>query len=812
MSPERWKQVKQILNATLDEPAPARRGYLEQACAGDEELFEEVKSLLLASEEADSFLETPAPVAIASQVRLGPYLITEEIGHGGMGTVYRAVRDDDQYQQEVAIKLVRPGMDTAFVRDRFRFERQVLAFLNHPNIARLLDGGTTEDGLPYFVMELVSGKPIVDYCRDGDLSVRDRLRLFLRVCAAVSFAHRNLIIHRDLKPSNVLVTADGDPKLLDFGIAKILLPDHDSSTTQTAAASRMMTPDYASPEQARGQPMNVATDIYSLGAILYELLTGRKAHRFENSTPAEVERVICTVDPPLPSSFAGRAVRGDLDNIIMKALDKDPARRYTSVEQFAEDITRHLENLPVLAHQATFRYRFGRFVSRNRTAAVAGLLVILTTAGGVFATLYQAHLARRERDRAERRFNEVRSLANAVIFEVDAAFTNQGPMAARELLAQRALAYLDRLATEVQDNSALAVELANAYEHLANVQGRPDTSNLGRTADALASYRKALVIREAEQRQRPNDPSVLKPLAMTYQRISSINRVMGRTQEALDYDRKALALRQRLLETAPDNVEYQRLVASSNTTLAAILTELGDWQGVLGARQGAYRIYAALSKSNQPADLANFSFASLRLAGILLKLGQREEAFQRYREAIAIDEQLARREPQNVNRQLALAASQYGLASAYFDSNRNQAALDLTLKAIDIRLQILQNDPMDWRTEALLAISYHRVGEIHRNLGHLPEARAYLQRGLDIRERLSAFDPNSSGIRADVAQSYLGLGTVAEMTNRSQAIGYYRKADNIYREMDAQKQLSAAAHSLWRETRERLEKLKAPAP
>ena len=378
MTSERWQQVREILYSASRLDAGARAEYLQQHCAGDASLREEVERLLSALEQAAGFLEKePGGAAKSSELRIGPYIVLGQAGRGGMGVVYPAVREGD-YRQEVAIKLVRAGAETEFLVTRFRLERQALAMLNHPNIARLLDGGTIPDGRPYLVMEWVEGQPITEYCQARSLGVRERLNLFLSVCEAVEHAHRNLVVHRDLKPSNILITADGTPKLLDFGIAKIFSPDAAEETpTTTLAGLRLLTPEYASPEQVRGEAVTTATDVYSLGAVLYEVLTDRRPLKMESRTPAEIERTVCTEEPAPPSEVTetvcvtARELRGDLDNIAGKALQKEPGRRYGSAGQFAEDIRRYLQGLTVMARKDTFWYRSGKFARRHRAGVAA---------------------------------------------------------------------------------------------------------------------------------------------------------------------------------------------------------------------------------------------------------------------------------------------------------------------------------------------------------------------------------------------------------------------------------------------------------
>ncbi|HET7452063.1 MAG TPA: serine/threonine-protein kinase, partial [Thermoanaerobaculia bacterium] len=382
MSEERWRRIEEIFHGAADLDGAGRDALLESACAGDPELRAEVESLLSADAggqgnleaavaEAAEHLREDDDEALRSGDRIGPYAIVGLIGRGGMGAVYRAVRDGE-FRMDVALKLLKRGTDTDASLRRFRKERQILAALQHPNIARMLDGGATDDGLPYFAMEYVEGRPLLDYA--ASLSVRQRLELFRAVCAAVQYAHQHLIVHRDLKPGNILVTADGTPKLLDFGIAKLLDPDSTTGEmTMTVAGARLLTPDYASPEQVRGEPITIASDIYSLGVVLYELLTGERPHQIDTYTPQAIERAICRDEPKKPSTW-NRQLDPDLDNIVLMALRKEPQRRYGSVEQLSEDIRRYLENRPIRARKDTVTYRAGKFVRRNRVGLLVGTI------------------------------------------------------------------------------------------------------------------------------------------------------------------------------------------------------------------------------------------------------------------------------------------------------------------------------------------------------------------------------------------------------------------------------------------------------
>jgi eukaryotic-like serine/threonine-protein kinase len=615
---ERWQQVRSILDRAIELPVSERSPYLDQNCADDPELRGEVESLIRSHEEAGSvFLKNPAanlktaletgPVSRIGS-RIGVYQIGAEIGRGGMGEVYRAVRADGQYEKAVAIKLVRGGYDTTGLLQRFRHERQILASLDHPNIARLLDGGTTEDGIPYLVMELIEGERLDAYCDAHRLSISERLRLFCEICSAVQYAHQHLIIHRDLKPGNVLVTPDGIPKLLDFGIAKLIDPDSLAETTLV----RPMTPEYASPEQIRGEPITTASDVYSLGVVLYQLLTGRSPYPGETRSSHQLGKAICETDPTKPSTavvksistsqegqvrastpdhLAGvregspaklqRRLAGDLDNIVLKAIRKEPHQRYTSVEQLAEDLHRHLQGLPVTAVKGSLAYRAEKFIRRNRMAIAAGSLLAVTLVGGIAATIRQARIARRqaeiarsERVKAEKRFSDVRELANSLIFEIhDSIQALPGATPSRKLLLDRAVQYLDKLSSDSAGDVNLQRELAWAYQRLATVQGDTTQSNLGQVGAADISNRKAMALFESVAKANPNNVTDQLNLAMAYRwrAFFDIYETTGRAE--ID---RALAVAEPLLRTSASNLDVKNELAQEYMIRADVQDAVGD--------------------------------------------------------------------------------------------------------------------------------------------------------------------------------------------------------------------------------------------
>jgi serine/threonine protein kinase/tetratricopeptide (TPR) repeat protein len=615
VTPERWHQVRELLASAMQLDPGRRPAYLDHSCGADSDLRNQLNELLIAEEEVRTdFLES-LPHAESVLVRLkaftvpgyqfqiqnksligcrvGSYQIVEEIGSGGMGEVYRAFRADDQYRQQVAVKVVRQDRNSDAVIERFRNERQILADLDHPNIARILDGGTAEAGDPFFVMELIDGLPIDEYCDRRALSITERLQLFCLVCSAVEYAHRHLIVHRDIKPGNILVTADGVAKLLDFGIAKILdAPSIDGRAQAKTAMLRPLTPGYASPEQITGVTITTASDVYSLGVVLYELLTGRSPYRLGTRIPPGTVRAVCEIEPEKLSlvvcrdeptgkengpgandSAAIAAARqsspeklskrltGDLDNIVLMALRKEPQRRYVSVQQFAQDIQRHLTSLPVIARRDTLGYRTAKFVNRNRAGVLAVGLIVITVLTALVLLIranriarQQSEMAREERARAERRFNDLRSLANSMIFDLPRPIhALPGSVAVEKMIFDRGLKYLDSLAAEAGSDVTLQRELAAGYKQLGDSMGSPYGSNVGDQAGALANYRKALKIRETIAGNTGSNLQDRFDLAKTYRTLGALLVRTGDLSAARDCVHKAIAMMQAIAEAHGDD-------------------------------------------------------------------------------------------------------------------------------------------------------------------------------------------------------------------------------------------------------------------
>jgi eukaryotic-like serine/threonine-protein kinase len=795
-----WDQVRDVVDAVLDLPPDARTSYLEQACT-QPAVRRYVESLIHSYEQAGDFLDEP--VAVHEVLtrneggswkgrRIGSYQIIEEIGEGGMGEVYRAVRADDQYRKQVAIKVVRVGFDSRFTLARFRAERQILANLDHPNVTRLLDGGATEEGQPYLVMEYVEGLPLDAYCDQHKLTITERLGLFQTVCSAVQYAHQNLVIHRDIKPGNILVTQDGTPKLLDFGIAKILGPETaDYMAVQTLTMVRLLTPEYASPEQLRAETISTASDIYSLGVVLYELLTGHRPYRLLTRQPDEIVRLMGEGEPEKPSSAitrtgkgsdpAGEAVltpeavsmtregsieklrrrlAGDLDNIVLMALRKEPQRRYASVEQFSEDIRRHLDGLPVVARTDTFTYRSGKFIRRHAAGVAAAALVAVSLIGGMVVALREAHIAQTQRMRAERRFNDVRQLANSFMFDFDDAIRNlPGATHAREMLVKTALQYLDGLAGESRGDSSLQSELATAYEKVGNIQGALMLQNTGNTSGALESYRKALAIRKSLVESDPANRSARRSLAVTYGGVALLLGQQNDFADALENDHNAAAIYESLVAANPSDFLARRDQAGGYEQLAYELSLKGEFAEAVAYHAQAIPIYERLAAARPDDQEVQLRLAhSYRLAAYALRhSGDRMGALDMMKKALPLSQRVAQNAPNNVQARLDLAFAYEQLGTTLESGDDLRGALQNWEQALKIGEAVANVDANDTRAKLVLGDAYSEVNLLQIRLAKTMGEDGLLK-SLEIRRQLLSANPNNGGREEEVANSYELLG------------------------------------------------------
>ncbi len=854
MTSERWDRVQEIFLEALERPSVERAAFLEAVCAGDAGLRAEVESLLDHDDPGQSLLDSgvtapwnleetepddPAGVDAESIVgtRIGPYRLTEVIGRGGMGVVYRAVRDDDAFRREAAIKLMRRGLDSDGMLRRFRHERQILARLDHPNVGRLLDGGATHDGRPYFVMELIEGEPLLDYCLRHNLGIPERLRLFQAVCAAVQYAHQNLIVHRDLKPGNILVTREGVPKLLDFGIAKLIGLDGAPETAPlTKTGFRILTPDYASPEQVRGEPITTASDIYSLGAILFELLTGERAHRFRTRSAAEIERVVCLQETEKPSSVLRRKdelaprqrrlwlrrLSDDLDNIVMMALRKEALRRYPSVERLSQDIQRYLDGLPVTARKDTLRYRAGKFLGRNRLSVLAASVAAISLLAGTV-------VAWREAERAQRRFAEVRGLANAILYEFhDKVAELPGSTEARELLVRTVTQYLDRLASDSAGDPTLQYELAVAYQKVGDAQGDPTGPSLGQTPAAHASYQRAIELLDPLVARQPREPKFLRALSGACYKLADLELRIGHADAAAAGFARGLEVADRLLALDPADADAARLLAlgynrlgdqnlrNGDAALALFnyqrgvgvleravsagavgmeraitvgMFRVGDSLVATGDLDGALRTYRKVLDEReelwrrQPAsaparrDLVRI----LCFLGDVLgnpaepNLGQPTGALEHYRRAASLAEQLVAEDPQNARALADLVYANRRVAMLLERENPGMAA-QLWRKSMASVEELLRMAPRDLEYLQFQALNLAGLAGALRAQGDRPAAIRNLEQAIEIQQELLKLDDSSFPYRRELRESHHRLGLVlAELGDMEGALRNHRR-------------------------------------
>jgi tetratricopeptide (TPR) repeat protein len=786
-----WADAKRVFDAALERPEAERAAFVEKACRGNAALLAEVRSLLTWHKGSTGFLETPAarvstpPVETPSAARLigqsvGPWRILDVVGSGGMGVVYRAERADAAFRRHAALKVVRPGPDSPQIVERFQLERETLAALDHPNIARLMDGGTTADHQPFFVMELVDGEPIDRYCDEHRLSVDERLDLFRKVCAGVQYAHENLVVHRDIKPDNILVTKDGVPKLLDFGVAKILSRDPQPEDPAATAATWMMTPDYASPEQVSGRPSTTATDVYSLGVLLHVLLTGARPYTLTGTTPADIEKQLLefTLIPPsqravsspecedraarrgLNSLKLAKRLTGDLDAIVLRALGRLPSARYSSVEQLAEDVARHRANYPVHARGRTAGYATRLFVRRHRGAIAVAALLAGVIVGGIVAVLWQASVAADARRRAERRFNDVRALAGSLIFDVyDAIDDVPGTTPARELIVQKAVQYLDSLAREAAGDAGLQRELAGAFIRVGDVQGNPTRANVGDPSGAVASYQRAIALAEAVRSGAPADLDAMRTLALAHRQRGDVLALTGGKDKALADAQTSADLYAQVAGRDGATLEDRIDVG-----LASI--KLGDLLGNpnfenLGRAGSANLAYGkALEAFRQLDRAAPTELRVRRLLGVTLErigtmheqAGQWTDAATAYQESFEIRRGLAERQPTHRDIQRDLGVAHEKIAYALSKQNNLAGAVAEQRQALAVFERLASADPTDANAARTMAISRENLGDAIRQSGGLTEALDLYRKALDAHRAFRMQDPRNVRATCDLAR------------------------------------------------------------
>jgi non-specific serine/threonine protein kinase/serine/threonine-protein kinase len=851
MNAEKWQKIKAVLDGALETPPADRAAYLDAACEGDGDLRREVESLLeLENATAANALEGDVLPAItgddgigrraeaAAGDRIGNYRIKEKIGAGGMGTVYLAERADGTFDQMVALKIIKRGMDSDEVLRRFYNERQILASLKHPNIAHLIDAGTTGDGVPFFVMEYVDGVPIVEFADREELDIEERLELFRKVCSAVSYAHSNLVIHRDLKPSNILVTRDSGVKLLDFGIAKLISSDAGANTVTQHFA---FTPEYASPEQVRGEKLTTATDVYSLGVILYELLTGSRPYRTEQGSVDEIIRAVCETQPERPSAVVNRSrqntgrsrttenrdrktedgspetnpksrildhksLRGDLDNIILKALRKQPERRYSSVEQFSEDIRRHLDGLPVAARRGTWNYRASKFVSRNRAVVVSAAVIFLVLIGGIIGTTWESMRAERERlsavaerEKAERRAENLRKVSNSLVSEIERAIRDlPGSLPARQLLLERAVEQLDGLAAESDGNADLQLELVWAYQNLGSLPDR-------RLRDRQAIYEKAIALTGKVLESGKADQKARDRLAMLYLDLIVVLRLRGELDAVLDYNRRSVAIVEELVAESPNEREFRDSFWTANYHYALTLQQLGRASEAI---EVARKILPAAEdlRRTEPDTASSYDFMKPHLTHLsigynLHYLGDYAAAISEYRTALDLchtealkrpDSDLLRRDEANIRLQLAASLEGAGDGASAIEEVRH---------ARRIREEMAAREAKNLDFQTALADADVILGQTlaRQNLRNGIETN--FRQALTVYERVIETDGERTQARVGAARARASLGeALAAKGEKSAGEAYLNEAVTFYESIGADRTVDAHVKRQYAET------------
>lgn len=730
MTPERFRQVEEVFLEATAVPGEQRAQLLLDRCGNDLELRQEVEALLAydtpqTATWAQEIIGGAAASALADPrgpaERIGPYRIIRTLGQGGVGIVYLAIRDDAEFRKEVAIKVLHGAGAHSEAAARFRHERQILAGLEHPYIARLLDGGSTEKGSPYLVMEYVSGEPITTWIAERNLRIRERLDIFIKVCEAVHYAHQKLIVHRDLKPGNILVATDGTPKLLDFGIAKLLDADGtQDEALKTRTGMRLMTPDYASPEQVRGEPVSTATDVYSLGAVLFELLTGSRPHRLRNYDAVEFAREICERPVRPPSEVGGSALRGDLDTIVLKAMHKDPERRYRSPDQLADDLRRYLNGFPVMARPDTLRYRAEKYARRHWGAVAIGVGVTLALAGAAAFSIHEARIA-------QARFAQVRHLANRFLFDFEAKVRPlPGSTEVRQMVVSTALEYLDSLSKEAKGDASLEWELAKAYERVGRVQGSPTEASLGRTKEGLATLERSIRMQED------------------------------------------LLRRGKLTET-----QRQLLVEETYRQAALFANHIADRDRILAFTARSEELAASM-----PGGARGLSAATRALA--LQLAGQPQLAIERADTAIRLLDTGDLKVSTPAHSILGLTYHTRGRALASL--GRLDDSLASFERGLALRQQQHATDPHNILIRRGLAVAYEAIGDVlgqpeRPNLGRPAEAAASYRKALEVVDGMMRDDPKAKSFQFLRALFWGKLGTVLAAQHRpAEAIVYYKKA------------------------------------
>lgn len=750
-STEHWQLLKVIFHAAANLSDSQQGPYLDIACSGDFELRTSIEALLRSDRQQQRTSTKPADPLVRkfleepsrSHCRIGAYEILHEIGRGGMSTVYAAARVDEQFQKTVAIKILRPDWQLAEMIRRFQRERQLLASLEHPNIARLLDAGLTDNHLPYLVMEYVEGIPIDRYVEDNNLSLKDRIGLFRSVCAAVQYAHENLVVHRDLKPANILVNANGVPKLLDFGIAKLLRPSFSSEQgpALTLPNVQPLTPEYGSPEQLRGEPVTTGSDIYSLGVLLYLLITGKHPFAEQVSNPSCLIHSILEGEPAKPSDVVlhdenepkairkqlRSQLRGDLDVIVLTTLRKEPQRRYRSVGHLSDDLDRYLCKRPVSARKDTALYRVDRFVRRHRTGSIAALVAIVALIATSGIAIHSASIAHEQRATAERRFQEGRQFARFVLFQLDEVMQS-GITPTRKTMVERALQYLNGLEKDSAGDPSLQHELIEGYTKVGDLQGNLFAANVGDAAAAKRSYERALQIADKLVATSHPATQALRNRAILNVRLGNLLSQESKRLEALGRYTSAKTALEGILLADPQAAR----------DLLDVLSKIGFTQLQMGKAHDAlatYQKYLQLAETTerQSPGIPNMAFRRSvafgfeRVGYMEARTGIVSDGLQNIRKALFIYQELARVNPDDAAAQRDVAVT-YMLTGDILSRRAPADAVDKYRNALKITERLADSDPLNKQYSRDRLVALGRISDALSRSGQLTESREFMDR------------------------------------------------------------------------------------
>jgi eukaryotic-like serine/threonine-protein kinase len=810
VDPER---LRELFDAACDLDGAERATLLDKACGGQPALRATLEKLLGTDRDggAGTLWNTPAMMIEAGRIAadsrlpfktLGEYRILLPLAMGGMGAVYLAERDYDGVRRKVAIKIIPRFLLDDDMLWRFLRERQILARLEHPNIARMLDAGRTPDGMPYLVMDYVDGLPLDRYASSRRLDLKARLALFQAVCGAVSYAHRHLIVHRDLKPQNIFVTAEGVPKLLDFGIAKIMSaadPDSESPATKPLFA---MTLDYASPEQVRGLPVSAGSDIYALGVILYELLARAKPYSLESKSLEEIVRAACDEDPPPPASH-NRALTGDLDAIIRKSMRKRAEERYASVEELSLDLARYMAGEPVSASGLSIGYLARKYVARHRSQAIAIGAAALLAVAGIASVAWEAHVVNGERAKAQRRFDDLRRFANDVVFETNDNLARlPGTTVSRKALVTRGLEYLDALSKESGGDPGLEREVGAAYQRVGDIQGDRGQANLGDRKGALASYLKARAILSRASAGRSDELEATLSLIQVNERLSVLYRASGSPAESKNAVEQAVSLAERAARSNPNNARARQSLAVAYFFLASYQTDMlqnegsdqagKSYQKAIDTWNKCLNIYMEFLKASPAGDgeMRNVALAHKNLADMLR---DKNQALEHALQAEQLDSKRMAAHPLNVEAQLDLSYDLDQTGNAYMDTGNPRKALESYLGALAIRRRLSDGDPLDMRKRTGLLYTESLVGDALLRLGSSREAYREYQKAAAIGAAQVARHPEETTTRY-LAHVYRGMGEAAShLGRRGEGCDWWRRAIAIYPKVAAEKPARLAA-------------------